>query len=289
MKSLAALCKNIDSKAVFGYNNAMDINFGKQYRLGVIGCGEMAHAIVEGAIKAGVVAPEQVICSARHETSLEKMRALGTTVTLNNKEVADSEFVLFSVRPQDFSEAAKSVFGLVENAISVMAGIPSAKISEALGGCRVARCMPNLPCRIGYGMSAVDVSSFTEEEAAFLLALFGAQGKAIAVEESKLHAVTGISGSGPAYVYLFIQCLADAGVKEGLTEEEARVLAIQTVIGGAKMAEVSKESLDSLVNSVCSKGGTTIRAVECFRQEGLADIVSHAVSACVERSKELAQ
>lgn len=267
----------------------MNTNFGKKYRLGVIGSGEMAHAIVEGAIKAGVVAPEQVICSARHESSLEKMRLLGTAVTLNNKEAANSEFVLFSVRPQDFAEAAKSVFGLVKIAISVMAGIPSAKISEMLGGCRVARCMPNLPCRIGYGMSAVDVSAFSEEEGAFLLALFGSRGKAIAVPEAKLHAVTGISGSGPAYVYLFIQCLAAAGVEHGLTEEEARILAIQTVIGGAKMAESSDLPLETLVNSVCSKGGTTIQAVECFQREGLSEIVSHAVSACVKRSEELAQ
>ena len=250
----------------------------------------MAHAILEGALQNGLLSPDAVICSARREESLEKMKALGVQTTLDNAEVARlSRYVLIGVRPQDFPVAASSFYGLADDVISIMAGIRSEKIRALTGAKRVCRVMPNLPCRIGYGMCGVDVSAFAESEGEFLLRLFAAKGKAVSVKEEELDAVTGISGSGPAYVYLFLQSLTKAGVEQGLSEETARTLAVQTVIGGAKMVECSDLPFDALVSSVCSKGGTTIRAVELFQQEDFSGMVSRAVNACVERSKELSR
>ncbi|MGN1235221.1 MAG: pyrroline-5-carboxylate reductase, partial [Christensenellaceae bacterium] len=241
-----------------------------------------------GAIATGAIEKEDVICSVRSEASVRRVRALGFAVADNATVAKESEYLIIGVRPQDFPAAADSAKGMAKNVISIMAGIPSETISSQLGGCRVARAMPNLPCRIGYGMTGVDVSAFDEEEGAFILSLFASRGKAIPVREDQLHAVTGISGSGPAYVYYFIECLAKAGVSQGLSEEEARLLAVQTVIGGAKMVEALPEkSFSELVSSVCSKGGTTIRAIDSFRSDDLEGVVSRAVAACVERSKEL--
>lgn len=269
------------------YNERM---MNRTYKLGIVGSGEMAHAILEGALACGVLSPDEVICSARREESLQKMEALGVQTTLDNESVARlSRYVLIGVRPQDFPAAASSVYGLAGDVISIMAGIRSEKIRALTGAKRVCRVMPNLPCRIGYGACGVDVSAFDEEEGAFLLRLFGAKGKAVSVKEEELDAVTGISGSGPAYVYFFLQSLTRAGVEQGLSEEVSRTLAIQTVIGGAKMAESSSLPFDKLIDSVCSKGGTTIRAVESLQREDFSGLISRAVNACVERSKELSR
>jgi pyrroline-5-carboxylate reductase len=123
----------------------------------------------------------------------------------------------------------------------------------------------------------------------FITNLFTCLGTVVSTEEKKMHAVTSISGSGPAYVFLFLDCLIDAGVKQGLTKDEAKILAIQTVKGSAVMAEQSDKSIPELVQRVCSKGGTTIEAVKVFEEKGLRTLVEEAVEACANRSKELAE
>lgn len=267
----------------------------KQFKLGVIGGGFMAQAILKGAVYSDFLKPKKIIVSDVSAQALEKLDYLGVNRTVNNRDVAENcEFLLFAVKPQNFNAVAESLHGLpVEKVISIMAGVKKHKIKEALFGktIKVARAMPNLPCSIGSGMTAVDMSDFEEvDDCAFIDSVFSSLGNVLSVPEEKLNAVTGISGSGPAYVYMFIDGLIRAGIAQGLTEDEAKTLAVNTVAGGADMVAHSEDkTLDQLISAVCSKGGTTIEAVESFRRDDLYGSIDRAVAACVKRAEELSE
>ena len=268
----------------------------KQYKLGVIGCGFMASAILRGAVLSDFIKAKRIIVS---DTSIEKLenmgQELGVTVSDSNRYVAEnSEYILFAIKPQTFPEVAQDLKGICpEKVISIMAGVKKARIKNSLGVgiIKVARCMPNLPCSVGSGMMAVDMSDFNSDtdDTEFISKLFNCMGEVLSTGESKLDAVTGISGSGPAYVFMFIDSLIDAGIEQGLTKDEAKLLAVQTVIGGADMVVHSQKPLSELIMSVCSKGGTTIEAVKVLEENNFRGIISDAVSACVKRSEELSR
>lgn len=261
-----------------------------KYRLGIIGCGTMASAVLRGALKSGVITPSEVIVSCRHTEKLQAFAAMGIAVASDNAVVGnESEYVLFGVKPQQFQEVSLSC-GSPQKVISIMAGLRGEKIRNAFPNApKVARCMPNLPCVIGEGVTAIDLSDFSREEGEFLCDLLRGTGKVVVTAEEKLDAVTGISGSGPAYVYLFLQSLISAGIQQGLTEQEARSLAFQTVKGGTALAEQSEKPIFELIQAVCSKGGTTIEAMRSFESDDFSGSVSRAVEACVKRSKELSK
>jgi pyrroline-5-carboxylate reductase len=140
-------------------------------------------------------------------------------------------------------------------------------------------------------MMGIDMSDFNGDpnDTEFITKLFDCLGQVLSVREEKLDAVTGISGSGPAYVFMFIDSLIDAGVKQGLTKDEAKILAVQTLIGGAEMVGHEQKPLSELIMNVCSKGGTTIEAIKVFEENNFRGIISDAVAACVKRSKELSE
>ncbi len=163
------------------------------------------------------------------------------------------------------------------------------KNAFGVGLIKVARCMPNLPCANGFGMMAVDMTDFNRntDDTEFVYNLFSSMGQVLSTQEDKLDAITGISGSGPAYSFIFIDSLIDAGVKQGLTKDEAKLLAVQTVWGSCSMLLDSDKPLSELILNVCSKGGTTIEAVKVLEEKNFRGIVSEAVDACVKRSKEL--
>ena len=266
----------------------------KQFKLGVIGCGFMAHSILRGAILSDLLRSKKVIVSDVDMQKLEQVNdELGVFFTKDNRYVAEnSEFVLFAVKPQDFAQIAKELQGICpEKIISVMAGVKKTTIKNALGVkiMKVARCIPNLPCSIGSGMMGLDMSDFNSDpsDTEFLDMLFSSMGQVLSIKEDKMDAVTGISGSGSAYVFMFIDSLIDAGIKQGLTKDEATTLAIQTVLGGAEMAAHSEKSLPELILSVCSKGGTTVEAVGVLENNNFRGIIADAVDACVKRSKQL--
>lgn len=268
----------------------------KQYKLGVIGCGFMASAILRGAVLSDFIKAKKIIVSDPDLKKLEKMgEELGITVCDSNKYVAENcEYLLFAVKPQSFPMVVKELENVCpDKVISIMAGVKKDKIKNMLGVgfIKVARCMPNLPCSVGSGMMGVDMSDFNAdtEDTEFIYNLFNCMGQVLSIDESKLDAVTGISGSGPAYVFLFIDSLIDAGVEHGLTKDEAKLLAVQTVLGGAEMVANSEKPLPELIMNVCSKGGTTIEAINVFENNNFRGIVSEAVSACVKRSKELSE
>ena len=263
----------------------------KRKTLGVIGGGTMAQAIVRGAIATKYLAADEIVVSEPDEVRRAQCSALGTAVTADNAEAAAScRYLLIAVKPQAFPAVAQTLCGKeLPVLISIMAGKTIDYIKRTTGAKKVARVMPNLPCAVGAGMAGLDTADCSDEESRFVRGLFCAVGAAEEVGERLLDAVTGISGSGPAYVYLFLRALIRAGEAQGMTPQQAKTFALQTVEGGVKMAKTSENSLDELIAAVSSKGGTTLAALESFRKDGFEESVARAVDAAVKRSKELSE
>ncbi len=263
----------------------------KKFKLGVIGAGFMSTAIIQGVISAKKILANNIIVSDVSESALERANKNGVNVTTDNAYlVNNSEFVLFAVKPQSLTEVLTQIKGAkCDKFISIMAGVKKAKIKSVFRDAKVCRCMPNTPCSIGNGAIGADISDYTNEyDVDFIKNLFLPLATVVFVSEDKLNAVTGVSGSSPAYFYLFLKGIIDAGVKNGLTEEEATTLAVSTMIGSGYMVLKNKDkTLDELITAVCSKGGTTIEAINVYKNNALNDITEKAVDACVKRSAEL--
>lgn len=263
----------------------------KKFKLGVIGAGYMASAIIKGAISSGFIDKSTILVSDVTDSSLEKFSNLSISTTKNNVDVVkDCEFVLFAVKPQNFKDLAGEIASYgCSKIISIMAGVKINTIKEFFPNSQVARCMPNAPCFVGSGAVGIDLKDYIESnDALFIKGLFAACASVVEIDEDKLGVVTGISGSAPAYFYLFAKGIIDAGVKNGLTVEQSTDFVINTMIGSGKMLLNNHDkSIDELISSVCSKGGTTIEAIKVYNQSNLTDITHKAVDACIKRSKEL--
>ena len=173
--------------------------------------------------------------------------------------------------------------------ISIMAGVKKQKIRNVFPNAKIARSMPNTPCSIGSGAVGLDLSDYKcNRDKKFITSLLTSFANVVLVDEDKLNAVTGVSGSAPAYFYLFLKGIIESGVKHGLSYEDAKTLAVSTMIGAGKMVIENKEkSLDDLINAVCSKGGTTIEAINTYNECELTKITEKAIDACVKRASEL--
>lgn len=263
----------------------------KKFKLGVVGAGFMATAIIKGAIKSSALKASDIIVSDVSHDSLMRIKENGVNITTNSRELVDnSEFVLFAVKPQNISTVLDEISGCTcDKFISIMAGVKKAKIKKVFNSSKVARCMPNTPCSIGFGAIGLDVSDFeNKSDVDFILKLLSSFACVVTVLEDKMNAVTGISGSAPAYFYLFLKGIIDAGVEHGLSYDDAKILATSTMIGAGEMVlKNNDKSLDELISAVCSKGGTTIEAVNVYNDNNLTDISKKAVGACVARSLEL--
>lgn len=263
----------------------------KRAKLGVIGGGFMAQAIISGAIRTGFLHPEEIIVSEPDEQKQRLLAEHGVGVCNDNCRLSTQcDYLLFAVKPQVFPAVAQEIRGAaLPVLISIMAGKTIAAISQATGANRIARVMPNLPCSVGAGMSGVDTSLLSEQDRVFVRGLFASVGEVVEVEERLLNAVTGVSGSGPAYVYLFFRALVQAGVKQGLSEEQASKLASQTILGGMEMLRRTGKSPDALIEAVSSKGGTTVAALDSFAADDFTGSVERAVDAAVRRAEELSK
>lgn len=263
----------------------------KKFKLGVIGAGFMSTAIISGAIKSKVLNPHEIIVSDVNKSSLDKISTLGINTTLNNIDLANnSEFILFAVKPQNLDAVLLDIKNCTcDKVISIMAGVKKEKIKSAINGVLVARCMPNTPCAIGYGAIGLDVLDYKDNnDVTFIKNLLSSFAKVVTVEEDKLNAVTGVSGSSPAYFYLFLQGIIESGVKHGLSYEDAKILATNTMIGAGKMILSNQDkTIDELISAVCSKGGTTIEAVNVYKNANLNGITENAIDACIKRASEL--
>ena len=263
----------------------------KKYTLGVIGGGFMARAILSGAFSKKILNPKEVLVCDPSAECRAYFTSVGADVSEHNlPAVQNCRYLLFAVKPQNFAAAIEELRGQqFPVVISIMAGKTIAGIQAATGTEKIARVMPNLPCSIGAGMSAVDASRLGNEDRNFVLGLFLSVGEVIETAEEQLNAVTAVSGSGPAYIYLFLRAFINAAMEQGLREEQARTLVFQTMEGGLSMAKTPPKSLDELIAAVSSKGGTTVAALESFARDGFDAAVSRAVAAARQRAEELSE
>ncbi|GAB7026846.1 pyrroline-5-carboxylate reductase [Geotalea toluenoxydans] len=262
-------------------------------KIGFIGGGNMAEALIKGLIGGGVPARELLIAEpigARRDFLQERYEV---TVTDDNSAVTGAcNAILLCIKPQTCNQALQDIKRTVRQDqlfISIMAGIKIEAIENSLGGApRVVRVMPNTSALVMEGASALCAGSHaTAADLSLARHIFDMVGKSWTVEEKLLDAVTGLSGSGPAYVLTFIEALSDAGVKNGLTREAATGLAAQTVFGTAKLLLETREHPAVLRDKVTSPGGTTIAGLAALEKEGFRNAAIAAVDAATARSMEL--
>ena len=260
-------------------------------RIAFIGGGNMASAIIGGLIRQGLPAAQVMVVEP-----FEATRAL-----LNSQHgvqahptpgpfLADADLIVWAVKPQSFREAAAPVAPLAGRALqlSVMAGIRAADIAAASGSARIVRCMPNTPALVGRGMTGLFDASGAPADRQLAETVIRTTGDVLWVErEELLDAVTALSGSGPAYVFYFLEAMQQAGVELGLTPEQARALAVGTFAGGAHLAAQSAEPLATLRERVTSKGGTTHAALTALEQAGVKAAFVKAMHAACVRAAEL--
>jgi pyrroline-5-carboxylate reductase len=261
----------------------------RRMKLGVIGCGKMGSALVEGAIRSGALKPEQVTgCDASPEAAKAFAAATGASV-VDTIGALEADTYLLCTKPQH-AEAALGWLPVADSlVISVAAGLTTAWIEARIpAGVRVIRCMPNTPALVGQGAAAFcrgKGATSTDAEAAQLL--LGSVGLAVELPESLMNAVTGLSGSGPAFVYIMIEAMADGGVLAGLPRPEALKLAAQTVLGAATMVLETNQHPGALKDMVASPGGTTIAGLAELEKRGMRSAFIEAVNTAARRSAEL--
>lgn len=262
-----------------------------RYDLGVIGCGNMAGAIIRGLKSSG-----SDLRIAATDLDAERVRSVGADYVGTNRELAEqSRYLLFAVKPfhaQDvFAEIAPVLTG-DQCVVSIMAGVTVATLTAHIPTVkRFVRVMPNLAARCGCAMSVVMAGeSATDEDMEIVTRIFRSVGEIAIMPEAKVDAVISVSGSGTAYVYEFIKHMIDGGVKNGLTYDESKQLTLQTLRGAVKMTEQAEDgALDGMIDAVCSKGGTTIEAVKTLRGRGFGGILEDAMRACYDRSVEMSK
>lgn len=266
----------------------------KDKKIGFIGAGNMGSAMIGGICNSGLITSDQIIASAHSSATLEKLsHTYGIGTTLSNQEVAAISDILFlAVKPNKFSEILPCLADILKKdcvIVSVAAGQSISNIESLLNtDIKLVRAMPNTPALVGESMSALcRNANVTDKEFAMIKQLFECFGKAELVPESMMDAVIGVSGSSPAYVYMFIEAMADAAVADGMPRQMAYTFAAQSVFGAAKMVLATGKHPGELKDAVCSPGGTTIEAVASLEAGGFRDAIITAQRACVQKSKNL--
>jgi pyrroline-5-carboxylate reductase len=263
--------------------------------IGFIGTGNMAEAMIRGLLRGSDFAPEQVIASApREERVAELKQKYSIRATQDNREAAAAEIVVLSIKPQLFSRVLDEVADAISVetlVISIAAGIPVSAIQARLApGTRVVRAMPNTPALVDAAATAIAGGEHARaSDLADAKKIFDAIGMTVVLDETHMDAVTGLSGSGPAYVFLILEALSDAGVKVGLSRRNAQLLAAQTLLGSAKLLIETGEHPGLLKDMVTSPGGTAITGLHTLENGGVRTTLINAVEAATKRSRELGQ
>ena len=265
-----------------------------QSKIGFFGAGKMATALAKGFVNAEIVFPREIIAADPFDAARKHFAdETGANIAASNREVAESAQVLILATKPDQTAAVLAEISRVFNKnhllISIAAGVPIARLEKGLPAkARVIRVMPNTPALVGAGASAFALGkSATAADGELTRKLLSAVGTAFQVKENLLDAVTGLSGSGPAYVYQFIEALSDGGVAAGLPRDIATKLAAQTVLGGAKMVLETGQHPGALKDQVTSPGGTTIEGLHELEKGKFRGAVISAVRAATEKSKKL--
>ncbi|MEM6505249.1 MAG: pyrroline-5-carboxylate reductase [Planctomycetota bacterium] len=262
-----------------------------RYKLGFIGCGNMAQAIAGGAIKGGVLQAPDVIASDPSASNRAVFEGWGCDVSeLNGDVVARAQQVLLAVKPQVFPVVAADLDAITDDQvlISIMAGISSAGVTKHMGRpCRVVRVMPNTPALVGAGMAGIAMGDGARPgDDELSKRLFAAVGEVVCLKEPMIDAINAISGSGPGYVFYFAEALEDAAAELGLGGAARRVIA-QTFFGAGKLMLESGEGPAELRGKVTSPGGTTLAATDSFDHDRVKEAIRKAVRAAFTRAQEL--
>jgi len=262
--------------------------------LGLIGCGNMGAAVARGAIAAKLLPPQRVFAYDAEPAAVRSLETLGCRPAASPEELLrQADIIVLAVKPQVFQSLAgewKKAFSSLRNKtlLSVMAGIKAARLREVFpDSFTVIRVMPNLGLSVGEGVTAIASDGIPDTSLALAESVFRSSGQTVRVSEDQMDAVTGLSGSGPMYVFEFIEALTEAGVDSGLPRETAYRLALQTAKGSVKLLETSSEPPPAWSTRVRSPGGTTEKAQQVLEKEGFHAILGRAVQAAVARSKEL--
>lgn len=264
-------------------------------KLGFIGCGNMANAIMSGIIKDGLIPACEIIGADPTVFGRERtLKENGITVTDSNIEVVkEAETLFFTIKPQYFHQMISEIRDYVREdqlIISIAAGRTLDYIQSEFGDkkVKVVRLMPNTPAMVGEGMTAACANgAVTKEELDYAVRICSGFGKAEIVPESLFDVVTAVSGSSPAYVFMFIEAMADAAVQGGMPRAQAYTFAAQAVLGSAKMVLDTGKHPGELKDMVCSPAGTTIEAVRVLEEKGFRSAVFECVKACTEKSAEM--
>ncbi len=267
----------------------------KTYTLGFVGAGNMASAIIKGAVEKAVVSADKVYI---YDVDTQKTKSMSLeigVIPVSNIEqlCANAEMIVTAVKPHVLAAVLRALKPFIGDkpVVSIAAGWSADMIKSQIGeDKKVLRLMPNTPLLAGEGMSVFESPcNLSDDETAFIESLFSALGKIDHAPCKNMDAVTAVSGSGPAYVFMFIEALADAGVLCGLTRSQAQKLAAQTVLGSAKMVLDTGNHPGALKDAVCSPGGTTIEAVKSLENDGFRGAVMNAVVKCEEKSRKMSK
>jgi pyrroline-5-carboxylate reductase len=268
----------------------------KDKKIGIIGTGNMGEALISGLVYARTSLPKNIICSDVRGDKLKSIRdEYGVVTAKNNNDVVKaSEIVIYATKPQIMASVLKETSGNLDMSklvISIAAGVPMAAIESCLNkDLRLIRVMPNIPASVKEGAAAIAAGKHaSKSDLRLAKAIFDSVGKSVILEEELMDAITGLSGSGPAYIFLIVDALADAGVKMGLSREDALFLSAQTVLGAAKIMMETKEHPGKLKDRVTSPGGTAIAALHTLEEGGLRTTLINAVEVATKRSKELGE
>lgn len=263
-------------------------------KIGFVGAGNMGGAIIGGIVTNKIAAPADMTVSDKNEEGLAlTAEKYGVETTTDNKKTASKSDMLFlCVKPNVLYSVINEIKDSIKPEtiiVSIAAGQPMDKITAAFGReIKLVRVMPNTPALVGEGMAAcVQGGSVSDEEMNRVLDIFNSFGKAEKVSEAMMDAVTAVSGSSPAYVFMFIEAMADAAVQGGMSRAQAYTFAAQSVLGSAKMVLDTGRHPGDLKDMVCSPGGTTIDAVAVLEEEGMRAAVMKAMKACIDKSRSL--
>lgn len=265
-------------------------------RIGLIGCGRMGSALIGGIAKSDITTPADITVYDPHAESIESLvNQAGVAAAISNKDLAArAETILLAVKPQYVAVVLAEIAEAITPdhlIISIAAGVTVGKMEASCpAGTRIIRAMPNTPALIGLGATGIAPGSHaTSADLQIARTLLESVGIVSETTEPQLDAVTGLSGSGPAYVYTLIESLTIQAEKEGLPADEALKLATQTVIGAARMVEQSDMTPRELVNQVTSPGGTTLAGLAALTEHGFENSIAAGVHAAAERSREIAK
>lgn len=266
----------------------------REKRVAFIGCGNMGSVLISGTLSSGLISKDKVLVTDIRPERLEYIREReGISITEKNREAVEkSDVIVLAVKPQVIGKVLSEIRDVVTGdkvIISIAAGITTGFIEEALGKeVPVVRVMPNTPCLVKTGASGISPGKYAgEQEETIAEEMFRGVGIVVKVPEQMLDAVTALSGSGPAYIFYIIESLIEAGMEMGLSEDDARKLVSQTVLGAARMFVETGESPQVLRAKVTSPGGTTEAALKYLEEKGFQKILIAAVKEAAKRSKEL--